>query len=63
MKVMKLKDAINDLEKLKDKYEGLKLLIADQVHDDEINEAKENFEQLLRLKDSIDQMENLNVQI
>lgn len=63
MKVIKLKDAISDLEKLKARYGELKSLIADQVYDDEIEEAKENFEQLLRLKESIDQMENLNVQI
>jgi hypothetical protein len=63
VKLVKLKTVIEDLEKLKDGYDELKLLIADQVRDNEIEEAKENFEKLQSLKNSIEQMENLEVQI
>jgi lysozyme family protein len=61
VKTVKLKYAIETLEKLKDGYEELRNLIADQVRDNEIDEAKENFEKLQGLKNSIEQMENLDV--
>lgn len=63
MKLAKLKKVIETLESLKDRYEDLKLLIADQVRDDQINEAKNNFEELQSVKKAIEQMENLDVQI
>ncbi|MFI2856876.1 hypothetical protein ACH6EH_07020 [Paenibacillus sp. JSM ZJ436] len=48
---------------MKEIYEGLRLLIADQVRDKQITEARRNFEKLEGLKAAIDQMENLDVQI
>lgn len=54
---------IEDLEKLRDGYEELRLLIADQVRDHQIDEAKENLDKLLRLKTAIEQMENIEVNI
>ncbi|QHE63981.1 hypothetical protein FHE72_23610 (plasmid) [Rossellomorea vietnamensis] len=63
MKLVELKKVIETLELLKDKYEELKLLIADQVRDDEIEEAIANFEELNEIKKAIEQMENLKVQI
>ncbi|MEK5417051.1 hypothetical protein [Paenibacillus sp. FSL L8-0708] len=41
----------------------MRLLIADQVRDKQIAEAKNNFEKLERLGKAIEQMENLNVQV
>lgn len=41
----------------------MRLLIADQVRDKQITEARENFEKLEKLKLAIDQMESLDVQI
>lgn len=58
---MKLIRMIKDLESLKDKYDDLKLLLEDQVRDNQIEEAKETFEELLSIKESIEQMENLEV--
>ncbi|MEK3699329.1 hypothetical protein NYE33_20365 [Paenibacillus sp. FSL R10-2199] len=63
MKLVKLKDAIETLDKLKDSYNDLRLLIADQVRDKQIAEAKDNFEKLEGLGKAIEQMENLNVQV
>lgn len=63
MKLVKLTDVLDTLEKLKDKYNELRLLIADQVRDNQISEAKSNFEKLENLKIAIEQMENLSVQI
>jgi hypothetical protein len=63
MKLVKLKDVIETLEDLKDNYNDLRLLIADQVRDKQIAEAKNNFEKLERLGKAIEQMENLNVQV
>jgi hypothetical protein len=63
MKLVKLKDVIETLDKLKDSYEELRLLIADQVRDKQITEAKNNFEELESLGKAIEQMENLDVQV
>ena len=63
LNLVKLKEVINTLELLKDEYDNLRLLIADQVNDNEIEEATENLEKLKELKKAIGQMENLNVQI
>jgi protein subunit release factor A len=63
MKLVKFHKVVEDLEKLKDRYRELKGLIADQVNDDQISEAKENFAELQSLTVSIKQMENLSVQI
>ena len=63
MKLVKLIEVIETLEKLKDRYDGLRGLIADQVNDNQIEEAKEDFKELLELKKAIEQMENLNVQV
>lgn len=63
MNLVKLKDAIETLDKLKDSYDDLRLLIADQVREKQIAEAKDNFEKLERLEKAIEQMENLNVQV
>lgn len=63
MKLVKLKEVVETLEKLKDGYEELRLLIADQVRDNQITEARANFEKLESLGASIEQMESLNVQI
>ncbi|MEK4191755.1 hypothetical protein NYE59_01585 [Paenibacillus sp. FSL L8-0323] len=63
MNLVKLKDVIEALDKLKDRYDSLRLLIADQVRDKQIDEAKDNFEKLENLGEAIEQMENLNVQV
>ncbi|OMD19197.1 hypothetical protein BJP48_11860 [Paenibacillus odorifer] len=63
MNLVKLKDVIETLDKLKDRYDSLRLLIADQVRDKQIDEAKDNFEKLENLGEAIEQMENLNVQV
>jgi len=63
MNLVKLKDVIETLDNLKDSYNDLRLLIADQVRDKQIDEAKNNFEKLERLGKAIEQMENLNVQV
>lgn len=63
MKLVKLKDAIETLDKLKDSYNDLRLLIADQVRDKQITEARDNFEKLESLGKAIEQMENLDVQV
>ncbi|MEK5417275.1 hypothetical protein [Paenibacillus sp. FSL L8-0708] len=63
MNLVKLKDVIETLDKLKDRYDSLRLLIVDQVRDKQITEAKNNFEKLESLGIAIEQMENLNVQV
>lgn len=63
MKLVKFSKVAEDLEKLKDRYSELRGLIADQVNDDQISEAKVNFAELQSLSVSIKQMENLSVQI
>ncbi|MEK4193257.1 hypothetical protein [Paenibacillus sp. FSL L8-0323] len=63
MNLVKLKDVIETLDKLNDRYDSLRLLIADQVRDKQIDEAKDNFEKLENLGEAIEQMENLNVQV
>ncbi|OMD04717.1 hypothetical protein MKX34_11675 [Paenibacillus sp. FSL R5-0636] len=63
MNLVKLKDVIETLDNLKDNYNDLRLLIADQVRDKQIAEAKDNFEKLESLGKAIEQMENLNVQV
>lgn len=63
MKLVKLKDAIETLDDLKDSYNDLCMLIADQVRDKQITEAKDNFEKLDSLGKAIEQMENLEVQV
>jgi hypothetical protein len=63
MKLVKLKDAIETLDDLKDSYNDLRMLIADQVRDKQITEAKDNFEKLDSLGKAIEQMENLEVQV
>ncbi|KKO51116.1 hypothetical protein [Paenibacillus sp. DMB20] len=63
MKLVKLKEVVKDLEKLKDSYDDLRLLITDQVRDNQIAEARSNFEKLESLGAAIEHMENLNVQI
>lgn len=63
MKLVKLKDVIETLDDLKESYNDLRLLIADQVRDKQITEAKDNFEKLESLGEAIEQMENLNVQV
>lgn len=63
MKLVKLKDVIETLEKLKGSYENLRLLITDQVRDNQITEARDNFEKLQKLDESIKQMEDLDVQV
>lgn len=60
---MKLKTVIEDLGKLKDKYDELKLLVVDQIRDNEIEEAKASFEEILSYKKSIEQMENIEITI
>ena len=63
LNLVKLKEVVNTLELLKDEYDELRLLIADQANDNEIEEATENLQKLKELKKAIEQMENLNVQI
>lgn len=58
---VKLATVIETLNNLKDKRNKLRLLVADQVYDDEIEEATENFERLKELDNSIETMENLKV--
>jgi hypothetical protein len=63
MRTVNFNRVSEDLEKLKDKYNQLRGLIADQVNDDQISEAEVNFAELQSLSVSIKQMENLKVQI
>lgn len=63
MKLVKLVKAIETLEMLKEQYDKLRGLIADQVYDNQIEEAEENFKELQELKKAIEQMENLDVQV
>lgn len=60
---MKLKMIIEDLEKLKERYDDLRLLIADQVRDNQIIEAKKNFENLQSLEMAIEQIEKLDIDL
>ncbi|AIQ35309.1 MULTISPECIES: hypothetical protein [Paenibacillus] len=57
MNLVKLKDTIETLDKLKDSYNDVRLLIADQVRDKQMTEAKNNFEKLECLGKAIDQMD------
>jgi hypothetical protein len=63
MKLVKFREVAKDIEKLQDRYEELRLLIADQVNDNEIAEAKSNLIELQSISVSIKQMENLDVHI
>lgn len=63
MKLVKLQVVIETLENLKDSYEDLKGRIADEVRDDQIAEATAHFEELKSVMKSIEQMENLDVQV
>lgn len=63
MRLVNLSEANETLEALKDSYEKKKLLIEDQIHDDQIEKAKETFEQILGLQKAIERMENLQVQM
>lgn len=63
MKLVKLKQVIQTLENLKEGYEDLKDKIADEVRDDEIEKATAHFAELTSIKKSIEQMENLDVQV
>ncbi|MEK3756782.1 hypothetical protein MHB73_21315 [Bacillus sp. FSL K6-6483] len=58
---VKLAIVIETLNNLKDKRDEIRLLIADQVRDNEIEEATENLERLKELDNSIQTMENLKV--
>lgn len=58
---VKLATVIETLNNLKDKRDEIRLLIADQVRDNEIEEATENLERLRELDNSIKDMENLKV--
>ncbi len=60
---MKLVKLIETLELLREEYEKLKLLIQDQVKDDQIEEAKLNFDKLLETKKAIEQMEDMDIQV
>jgi hypothetical protein len=63
MKSVRVDEVIHDLNKLKDRYEELKDLIADQVRDNEIADAKSNIVDLQDLAISIKHMGNLKVQM
>ncbi len=63
MKLVKLIKVIETLETLKNKYDDLRGLMEDQVRDNQIEEAKETFKEILEFKKSIEQMENLDVQV
>lgn len=63
MKLVKLIKVIETLKSLKENYDQLRGLIADQVNDDQIEEATENFKELQELKKAIEQMESLEVQV
>lgn len=58
---MKGIDFVNDLKKWREKYDELRGLIADQVNDDQIEEAQTNFGRLLHLKRIITEMENIEI--
>lgn len=57
-----LKQAVADLEKLKDKYDNLRANIADDFNDDWIDKALPKVEELKVLKKEIERMENLKVE-
>lgn len=47
---------------MEEEYDNLKLLIRDQITDDEISEAETNFRKLIRLKNDIRILENTEVE-
>lgn len=59
--ILKVIDFIEDLESWRDKYDNLRLLIQDQVKDNQIDEAELNFAKLLKLKSIIEGMENFEI--
>lgn len=63
MNLVKLKDVVESIEKLRGAYGDLEGLIVDQVRDGQINDAANNIKKLQGYRDAIEQMENLNVQI
>lgn len=58
---VRLEEVVEMLNSLKNEYDNLRALIEDQVRDNEIDEAHENFHKLLDISNSINQMENLEV--
>jgi lysozyme family protein len=60
---VKLKEVIKTLEMLKDEYDDSKLLIVDQIRDNEIDEAEKTFKKILGLRKSIAQMESLEISL
>ena len=63
LKLVCLKDVNKTLGILTKRYEEVKLLVAEEIHKDEIDRATKYIEELKNLRKSINQMENLNVQI
>lgn len=62
MRKIKVSKIVKDLTNMEEEYDNLKLLIRDQITDDEISEAETNFRKLIRLKNDIRILENTEVE-
>ena len=58
-----LKQAAKHLEQLKEHYDNLRAIIADDFKDDWIDKALDKVEQLKELRRIIEQLENIEVNI
>ncbi|TKI72001.1 hypothetical protein FC756_03045 [Lysinibacillus mangiferihumi] len=58
-----VKRVIEELQKLKEEYDNLRVNIADDFNDDWIDKALVKVEKLKELRKAIEQMENLKVQV
>ena len=58
-----VKDVMDTIEKLKDKYDELRANIADEFKDNNIDIALEKIEKLKSLRQAIEDAENLQVKV
>lgn len=63
MKLVKLSEVLKTLETLKFSYEEKKLLVVEQINNNDMDKAKKTFEDIVGLEKAIEQMENLQVQV
>jgi len=61
MKTTNVQFIMQSIENLRGEYKDLRHLVADQIRDDQMDEAKQNLEKLERIKQSIEYMEQLEV--
>lgn len=61
--MLKVKNVIDTINKLKDRYESLRREIADDFNDDSIDKALPKIEELKLLRKAICDAENLEVEL